>query len=68
MPTTITVNMSGVPPYQVYLCDNPLTMCVWIGQTSTSPYEFDVPLSLDEQESYNVKVIDDNGCEKIILV
>jgi len=65
MPTTITVNITGVTPYQVYLCDEPITTCVYIGQTSTSPYVFDVPFPLDEQVSYNVKVIDNQGCEKI---
>lgn len=68
MPTTITVDITGNTPYQVFLCENPIGTCVWIGQTSTSPYEFDIPFPLDEQTSYNIKVIDNNGCEKTYTV
>ena len=68
MPTTVTVNITGVTPYQVYICDNPITICTWIGQTNTSPYQFNVPSPMDGQSDYTVKVIDDNGCEKTYIV
>ena len=65
MPITVTVNSTGVPPVFVYLCDNPLTSCVYIDSVSSFPYSFDIPTPFDDQSSYNVKIIDSNGCEKI---
>lgn len=66
MPTTVTVNdVSGVTPVYIYLCDNPITTCVYIGDTSSFPYSFNIPLPFDGQSSYNIKVIDNDGCTKI---
>lgn len=66
MPTEITINtLSGTPDYQVYVCDDPIVTCVWIGQISGATYTFTVPPLLDGQPSYNLKVIDNNGCEII---
>lgn len=65
MPTTVTVNITGVTPYHVYLCNTGNTSCVYIAQTNSSPYSFDIPNLISGQPSYNVKVLDSNGCEKI---
>jgi len=65
MPITITVNVTGTTPVYVYLCDNPVTNCVYIDEVNTSPFSFNVPEPLDSQSSYNIKVIDSNGCEII---
>lgn len=66
MPTTVTVNnVSGFTPVYVYLCEDPIGTCVYIGDTSTFPYDFDIPPILDGQSSYNVKIVDSNGCIKI---
>jgi len=68
MPTQITINsISGVSPYDVYLCDNPLTTCIWIDTIISSqlPYIFDVPSIMESQTSFNIKVIDDNNCTVI---
>jgi hypothetical protein len=64
MPTQITINnLSGASPYDIYLCDNPITTCVYITTTSTLPYVFDIPSIMESQTSFNLKMIDNNGCE-----
>ena len=64
MPTQITINsLSGASPYDIYLCDNPISTCVYITTTSTLPYVFDVPSIMESQTSFNLKMIDNNGCE-----
>jgi hypothetical protein len=66
MPTTITINnVTGATPFDIYLCDDPLTTCVYVDTYSGGTYSFDVPLIMDGQLSYNIKVVDDNNCEII---
>lgn len=66
MPTEITINsLAGTPNFQVYVCDDPIVTCVWIGQISAAPYTITVPSILEGQSSYNLKIIDDNGCTVI---
>jgi hypothetical protein len=66
MPTTITINdVTGLTPFDIYLCDNPLTTCVYVDTYSGGTYSFDVPLIIDGQLSYNIKVVDSNNCEII---
>jgi hypothetical protein len=63
MPTTITIsNLSGSTPYDVYICSNPSTTCVYIDTITSVPYNFDVPSLIDNQSSYILKVIDNNDC------
>jgi hypothetical protein len=63
MPKLVTINnITGSSPYNVYLCDNPMTSCVWIDTVSTLPYSFNVPSLLESQTDYTLKVQDDNGC------
>jgi hypothetical protein len=64
MPTQITINnLSGASPYDIYLCDDPISTCVYITTTSTLPYVFDAPSIMESQTSFNLKMIDNNGCE-----
>ena len=66
MPTQITINtISGVQPYDVYICDDPVTTCIYVNTISTVPYVFNIPTLLDGQSSYNLKIVDDNGCSVI---
>jgi hypothetical protein len=66
MPVTITVNtLNGVNPFDLYLCDNPISVCIYIDTITSVPYQFDVPQILEYLGDYNLKVIDDNGCEAI---
>jgi|TARA_B110000908_G_scaffold170286_1_gene229421 hypothetical protein len=63
MPTTITINnISGATPYDVYVCSNPSSTCIYIDTITLIPYSFDVPSLIDGQPSYILKVIDDNDC------
>ena len=66
MPTTITINgVTGATPFDVYLCDDLLTTCVYVNTISGGTYSFDIPTILDGQTSYNLKTVDNNGCEVI---
>lgn len=66
MPTNITINnITGASPFNIYLCDQILSTCIYVNTVSVFPYSFDVPIILDGQASYNLKTIDNNGCEII---
>jgi len=66
MPTEIIINnITGATPFDIYLCDDSLTTCVYINTVDTFPHTFNVPTIMDNQLSYNLKVIDNNGCEII---
>jgi len=66
MPTTVTINdVTGSTPVYVYLCDDPITTCIYIDEVNSFPYVFDVPVPTDSLSSYNVKIVDSNGCIKI---
>lgn len=63
MPTTITINdITGTTPFDIYLCDDPLTTCIYVDTITGTTYSFDVPSIMDGQLSYNLKVVDDNDC------
>lgn len=63
MPTDITISgITGSTPFKIYVCDDPITTCVYINTITTTPYVFEIPSVLDGQPSYNLKVIDNNGC------
>jgi len=64
MPIDVTVNtIVGAAPYDIYLCDNPVTICIYIDTVNAVPYVFQVPTILSSQVSFNLKVVDNNGCE-----
>ena len=68
MPTNININnISGATPFNVYLCDEFNITCVYIDTVpSTSlPYDFQVPSIMESQVSFNLKVVDNNGCISI---
>ena len=71
MPIDITINnISGASPYDIYLCDNPVTFCVYIDTISSLPYVFEVPSLMSNDNDFNLKVVDNNGCsvyETLIL-
>lgn len=63
MPTQITINnVTGSTPCKIYICDNPITMCVYISTISSFPYNFFVPSAIDGQTNYNLKIVDNNNC------
>lgn len=63
MPIDITINgLSGASPFDIYLCDDPVSTCIYIDTISSTPYTFQVPIFLDDKLVYNIKVVDDNEC------
>ena len=63
MPIDITINnISGASPYDVYLCDNPVSVCVYIDTVSSLPYIFQVPSLMSNDNDFNLKIVDNNGC------
>lgn len=63
MPIDITINnISGSSPYDIYLCDNPVTSCIYIGTITSVPYQFSVPNLMINFTSFNLRMIDNNGC------
>ena len=61
----LTVNISsvsGVTPYQVFLCQPDGTGCIYIDETSVIPFQFNIPAPYDQSVSYMVKIIDGEGC------
>lgn len=67
MSTQITIsNITGVSPFKVYLCDNPITLSIYIDTISTFPYNVTVPPIWNNLTSFNLKVIDNINCESIL--
>jgi hypothetical protein len=63
MTTEITINnITGASPYDVYICDSSQITCVYISTITTTPFVFNVPVLLEGQSSYVLKIVDDNGC------
>lgn len=65
MSLQVTVsNITGTTPYSVYICDNPVTTCIYIDNIpSTSlPYSFMIPDVMSSMSSYTLKIIDNVGC------
>lgn len=63
MSTTITINdITGATPFDVYLCDNPTTICIYIDTINSVPYTFNVPPVMESQVTFNLKIIDNNDC------
>ena len=68
MPTNININnISGATPFNVYLCDEFNITCVYINTipSSSLPYNFQIPSIMEGQVSFNLKVVDNNGCTSI---
>jgi uncharacterized delta-60 repeat protein len=65
MTTNILINnISGASPFNIYLCDPSNITCIYIDTipSSSLPYEFVVPVILETQSSFSLKVVDSNGC------
>lgn len=69
MPKTVTINnITGETPYNIYLCDNPITTCVYIDTISTLPFNFEIPTIMESQNDYTLKVVDDNNCINLTIL
>jgi hypothetical protein len=62
MPLSITISsITGVSPFEVYICQSDGTGCFYIDETVSIPFSFDIPVPYDTSTSYMVKVIDGDG-------
>lgn len=63
MAKTLTIDaVTGITPYQIFLCNPDGSSCFYISTTSTIPYSFQIPVPYDSNTSYRLKLIDGNGC------
>lgn len=63
MPIDITINnITGASPYDVYVCDDPVSTCIYIDTISILPYQFEVPNIMSSNTVFNLKIVDNNGC------
>ena len=61
MSTFITINViAGQSPFDIYLCDSP-TSCVYIDTITILSYTFQIPVIMEGQINYTLKIIDNNG-------
>ena len=68
MSTIITINnITGSSPFNIYLCNSTNVTCIYIDTIPalSLPYDFQVPSIMENQPSYNLKVVDNNGCISI---
>lgn len=63
MALTISISaISGVSPYDVYVCQSGGTSCFYISEITSVPYTFEIPIPYDQSTSYMVKIVDAEGC------
>jgi hypothetical protein len=65
MGTNITItSITGISPYDVYVCDTGYTTCVYVSTINSGdlPYSFMIPSIFSSFTDFVVKVIDDNDC------
>ena len=72
MSTFININViAGQSPFDIYLCDSP-TSCIYIDTIGIFPkilpYEFQIPVIMEGQTDFTLKVIDNNGCESFKIL
>jgi len=72
MPTFININViAGQAPFDIYLCDSP-TSCIYIDTIGISPeilpYEFQIPVIMEGETNFTLKVIDNNECQSFKIL
>lgn len=66
MATVITIqDILGVEPYNVFLCDDTQSLCIYVAQINNAdiPYQFEAPLLLQSYTTFTVKIVDSRPCE-----
>jgi len=64
MGLTVNINsITGISPYDVYICQSDGTGCIYINQITTTPYSFEIPSPYDNSLAYMLKIIDGEGCQ-----
>ena len=62
---SLNVNISsitGVSPYDIFICDTGATSCYYVDTISGVPYSFQIYPPFDEFDSYLLKIVDSNDC------
>jgi hypothetical protein len=63
MALQVTINdITGVTPFDIYICQSDGTGCFYMTTISSTPYVFDIPVPYDTSIEYMLKVVDRNGC------
>jgi len=55
------ITLVGAEPFDVYICDEMESICLYVDTITEIPYTFEIPEPINIQNSFTVKVIDDNG-------
>ena len=55
--------ITGQSPYDIYICDNPQTQCIYIDRTNSAPYTFEIPTIMLNFSEFTLKIVDSIGCE-----
>ena len=57
-------NITGYEPYNIYVCNNPATTCIYINTINDSdiPYSFDIPVIMESNSDFILKVVDNTEC------
>jgi hypothetical protein len=65
MPNQVTIStVNGTPNYDIYVCDNTLTTCVYLTTLTPAqlPYTFNVPFPYNNLNPVFIRVVDSTGC------
>ena len=65
MPTLVTVsNINASAPYEIYICPSGSSACYYVDVIGTAqlPYNFTVPIPLQNNLGFCVRVVDSDGC------
>lgn len=65
MSTLITLSTTtGTLPLNVWICDScdTPTICIYYDTVYTLPYSFTLPQQYENNVTYGIKVVDNNGC------
>jgi hypothetical protein len=65
MPTNIVISgVTGQSPYNIYVCDDNISSCVWVSQITSGqiPYSFELPYIYTGALDFAVRITDANGC------
>lgn len=64
MAIQVTIDsITGVTPYDVYICQADGTGCFYINTITSTPYIFDIPQPNDTASEYMLKIIDGQNCQ-----
>ena len=55
-------SITGISPYDIYICQSGGTSCFYIDTISSNSYEFDIPQPYNTSNVYMLKIIDAADC------